>query len=104
LTAIHITADPTPVSHSFARCNPQSIERSREENPAMAARDPDVRERVCRAAAAQRWGLPEAPILRQQLAVDRLVGEIKRVSHADPPLPNSAWLKLANALIGGTSE
>jgi hypothetical protein len=77
---------------------------SRERNLAMVARDPDVRERVSRAAAAERWGLPEAPILRQQLAVDRLVGEIKRVSHTDPPLPNSAWLKLADALIGGRSE
>jgi hypothetical protein len=62
----------------------------------MPSLDPARRSLAARAAAASRWGWPEAGALRQQLTVERLADEIRAAVRNR--LSDAEWFELLAAL------
>jgi hypothetical protein len=62
----------------------------------MPSPNPARRSQAARAAAAARWGWPEAGALRQQITVERLADEIRTAVRSR--LNDAEWFELLSAL------
>lgn len=70
----------------------------------MPSKNPARRSQVARIAAATRWGLPEAPDMRRELALSNLEERARQIVESWPPLSDSQRARLALLLRGGTAS